>query len=64
MLALRTSPAGFPMAPSTQEWEALSPDRTKRDLCASVKIRDDVAELSAPEFRDVVTEIERTGYVM
>jgi Uma2 family endonuclease len=25
MLALRTSPAGFPMAPSTAEWEALSP---------------------------------------
>jgi Uma2 family endonuclease len=25
MLALQTSPAGFPMAPSTEEWEALSP---------------------------------------
>jgi Uma2 family endonuclease len=25
MLALRTSPAGFPMAPSVEEWEALSP---------------------------------------
>ena len=25
MLALRTSPAGFPMAPSAEEWEALSP---------------------------------------
>jgi len=26
MLALRTSPAGFPMAPSAEEWEALSPE--------------------------------------
>ena len=25
MFALRTSPAGFPMAPSAEEWEALSP---------------------------------------
>jgi Uma2 family endonuclease len=25
MLALRTSPAGFPMAPSAEEWEVLSP---------------------------------------
>jgi Uma2 family endonuclease len=25
MVALRTSPAGFPMAPSAEEWEALSP---------------------------------------
>jgi Uma2 family endonuclease len=25
MLALRTSPAGFPMAPSVEEWEAFSP---------------------------------------
>jgi hypothetical protein len=25
MVALRTSPAGFPMAPSGEEWEALSP---------------------------------------
>ncbi|HEX3483109.1 MAG TPA: Uma2 family endonuclease [Kofleriaceae bacterium] len=25
MFALRTSPAGFPMAPSVEEWEALSP---------------------------------------
>jgi hypothetical protein len=25
MLALRTSPAGFPMAPSTEEWLALAP---------------------------------------
>src|SRR5689334_17336810 len=25
MVALRTSPAGFPMAPSTEEWAALSP---------------------------------------
>src|SRR5258705_396530 len=25
MFALRTSPAGFPMAPSVEEWDALSP---------------------------------------
>ena len=30
MLALRTSPAGFPMAPSVEEWEALSP--AERDV--------------------------------
>ena len=39
MLASRTSPAGFPMAPSAEEWKALSPD--KRAELAAVPARGD-----------------------
>jgi Uma2 family endonuclease len=48
MLALRTSPAGFPMAPSAEEWEALSP--AERDAVAAAlpgEVTD--AEMSPPE---------------
>jgi Uma2 family endonuclease len=48
MLALRTSPAGFPMAPSTQEWEALSPaERAEVATALPGEVTD--AEMSPPE---------------
>jgi Uma2 family endonuclease len=48
MLALRTSPAGFPMAPSVEEWEALSPaERTVVAASLPGELTD--AEMSPPE---------------
>jgi Uma2 family endonuclease len=48
MVALRTSPAGFPMAPSADEWEALTP--AERDAVVAAlpgEVTD--AEMSPPE---------------
>ena len=48
MLALRTSPAGFPMAPSAQEWEALSPaERAEVTAALPGEVTD--AEIAMPE---------------
>ena len=48
MRALRTSPAGFPMAPSAEEWEALSPtDRAAVVAELPGEVTD--AEMSPPE---------------
>jgi Uma2 family endonuclease len=48
MLALRTSPAGFPMAPSAEEWEALSPaERAAVAAALPGEVTD--AEMSPPE---------------
>jgi Uma2 family endonuclease len=48
MLALRTSPAGFPMAPSAGEWEALSPDE-RAAVVAGLPGEVTDAEMSPPE---------------
>jgi Uma2 family endonuclease len=48
MLALRTSPAGFPMAPSVDEWEALTPAERDRVVAALPGEVTD-AEMSPPE---------------
>ncbi len=48
MVVLRSSPAGFPMAPSVEEWEALSP--AERDAVTAAlpgEVTD--AEMSPPE---------------
>jgi Uma2 family endonuclease len=48
MLALRTSPAGFPMAPSVEEWEALSPaERAAVVAALPGEVTD--AEIAMPE---------------
>ena len=48
MLALRTSPAGFPMAPSVEEWEALSPaERAAVAAALPGEVTD--AEIAMPE---------------
>jgi Uma2 family endonuclease len=48
MVALRTSPAGFPMAPSVDEWEALSP--AERAAVASALPGEVIdAEIAMPE---------------
>jgi Uma2 family endonuclease len=48
MVALRTSPAGFPVAPSTEEWEALSPaERVAVVAALPGEVTD--AEMSPPE---------------
>jgi len=48
MLALRTSPAGFPMAPSVEEWEALSPaERAEVATALPGEVTDD--EMAMPE---------------
>jgi Uma2 family endonuclease len=48
MVALRTSPAGFPMAPSVEEWEALSPaERAAVAAALPGEVTD--AEMSPPE---------------
>ncbi len=48
MLALRTSPAGFPMAPSAEEWEALSPAE-RAAIVAALPGEVTDAEMSPPE---------------
>src|SRR5262249_28371759 len=48
MVALRTSPTGFPMAPSVAEWEALVP--SERDaVVAALPGEVTYAEMSPPE---------------
>ena len=48
MVALRTSPAGFPMAPSVEEWEALSPaERAAVAAALPGEVTD--AEMAPPE---------------
>ena len=48
MLALRTSPAGFPMAPSVEEWEALSPaERAEVTAALPGEVTD--GEMAMPE---------------
>jgi Uma2 family endonuclease len=48
MLALPTSPAGFPMAPSAEAWEALSPaERAEAAAALPGEVTD--AEMSPPE---------------
>jgi Uma2 family endonuclease len=48
MFALRTSPAGFPMAPSVEEWEALSPaERIAVAAALPGEVTD--AEIAMPE---------------
>ena len=48
MLALRTSPAGFPMAPSVDEWDTLTPeDRNAVVAALPGEVTD--AEMSPPE---------------
>jgi Uma2 family endonuclease len=48
MLALRTSPAGFPMAPSAEEWEALSPAE-RAEVAAALPGEVTDAEIAMPE---------------
>ena len=48
MVALRTSPAGFPMAPSAQEWEALS-SAERAAVAAALPGEVTDAEMSPPE---------------
>ncbi|HEX3473947.1 MAG TPA: Uma2 family endonuclease [Kofleriaceae bacterium] len=48
MLALRTSPAGFPMAPSVEEWEALSPAE-RAEVVAALPGEVTDAEIAMPE---------------
>jgi Uma2 family endonuclease len=48
MLALRTSPAGFPMAPSAEEWNALSPTE-RAELWAALPGEVTDAEIAMPE---------------
>jgi Uma2 family endonuclease len=48
MLALRTSPAGFPMAPSVEEWEALTPAE-RNAVVAALPGEVTDAEISPPE---------------
>jgi Uma2 family endonuclease len=48
MVALHTSPAGFPMAPSTEEWESLSPaERAAVTAALPGEVTD--AEIALPE---------------
>jgi Uma2 family endonuclease len=48
MVALRTSPAGFPMAPSAEEWESLSPaERAAVAAALPGEVTD--AEMALPE---------------
>jgi len=48
MVALPTSPAGFPMAPSVEEWEALSPaERAAVAIALPGEVTD--AEMALPE---------------
>jgi Uma2 family endonuclease len=48
MLALRTSPAGFPMAPSAEEWEVLAPAE-RLAIIAALPGEVTDAEMSPPE---------------
>src|SRR5689334_17409431 len=48
MVAFRTSPAGFPMAPSAEEWEALSPAE-RAAVVAGLPGEVTDAEMSPPE---------------
>ncbi|HEX7836186.1 MAG TPA: Uma2 family endonuclease [Kofleriaceae bacterium] len=48
MVAFRTSPAGFPMAPSAEEWEALSPAE-RAAVAAALPGEVTEAEMSPPE---------------
>ena len=48
MLASRTSPAGFPMAPSVEEWEALSPAE-RASVVAALPGEVTDAEIAMPE---------------
>jgi Uma2 family endonuclease len=48
MQALRTSPAGFPMAPSVEEWAALSPDE-RADVVAALPGEVTYDEMAMPE---------------
>ena len=67
MLASRTSPAGFPMAPSAEEWEALSPaERAAVAAALPGEVTD--AEMSPPEgdlhFRAKISALDALrGYV-
>lgn len=60
MLALRTSPAGFPMAPSAKEWEALSlAERAAVAAALPGEVTD--AEMSPPE-GDLQVEQDRLRF--
>jgi Uma2 family endonuclease len=48
MLSFRTSPAGFPMAPSTEEWAALSPAE-REEVVAALPGEVTYDELAMPE---------------
>jgi len=48
MYALRTSPAGFPMAPSVEEWEALSPAE-RAEVAAALPGEVTYDEMAMPE---------------
>jgi Uma2 family endonuclease len=48
MLALRTSPAGYPMAPSDEEWQALSPVE-RAAVLAALPAEVTYAEMAPPE---------------
>src|SRR5689334_2599881 len=48
MIALRTSPAGFPMAPTAEEWEALSPDE-RAAVVAALPAEVTYDEMAMPE---------------
>ena len=48
MVAIRHSPAGFPMAPSQEDWDALTPDeRTQVVAALPGEVTD--AEMAPPE---------------
>lgn len=62
MVALRTSPAGFPMAPSAEEWEALSPAE-RAAVVAALPGKVPCDEITKPEGKglDWVLEVHVGG---